>query len=295
MNKQERKDLVNELWKRDDPQVMIVRYDDELDRIGTQAETVTFHANPVQAIEAFLLLLLTGPSRRSHHYAFLENGQYTIKWLNAHLNSQKAPTPKDLVDEVMSDLTENHAVYHKITYITIISYLDYHTGGHDTPALRLEAATNLPLVPMPESSYALHNEQPSLDPAPASDLPEGEMPSTGTLINADDVVMFDHDAPPIWDPARAPGEYSFLDDEVQAQLLPFETEPYTPLFAESTSGPVPLPPANDAPPREIRNARLSLEARRVFACTFPGCSSRLTRPSDLRRHWQNVHRGHTQQ
>ncbi|KAG9628119.1 hypothetical protein KCU64_g17991, partial [Aureobasidium melanogenum] len=295
MNKQERKDLVNELWKRDDPQVMIVRYDDELDRIGTQAETVTFHANPVQAIEAFLLLLLTGPSRRSHHYAFLENGQYTIKWLNAHLNSQKPPTPKDLVDEVMSDLTENHTVYHKITYITIISYLDYHTGGHDTPALKLETATKLPLVPMSESSYALRNEQPSLDPAPASDLPEGEMPSTGTLINADDVVMFNHDAPPIWDPARAPGEYSFLDDEVQAQLLPFETEPYTPLFAESTPGPVPLPPANDAPPREIRNARLSLEARRVFACTFLGCFSRLTRPSDLRRHWQNVHRGHTQQ
>ncbi|KAG9660365.1 hypothetical protein KCU95_g11811, partial [Aureobasidium melanogenum] len=294
MNKQERQDLTKELWKRDDPQVMIVRYDDKLDRIGTQAEALTFHTNPMQAIDAFFLLLLTGPARRSHHYAFLKNGQYLIKWLNAHSNSQNAPTPKGLVDEVMSDLTENHTVYHKITYITIISYLEYHTRGHGTSDPRLKAIINLPLVPMSEYAY-VHDEQPSLDPAPASELLEGEMPSTGTLIHTDDVLMFDHDPPPIWVPERAPGEYSFLDDEVQAQLLPFETEPYTPLFAEPTPGPVPLPPANDAPPREIRNPRLSLEARRVFACTFPGCSSRLTRPSDLRHHWQNVHRGHTQQ
>ncbi|KAH0369884.1 hypothetical protein KCU65_g3037, partial [Aureobasidium melanogenum] len=181
MNKQEYKDLINELWQRDDPQVMIVRYDDELERIGTQAETPTYHTNPVQAVDAFFFLLLTGPARRSHHYSFLQN---------------------------------------------------------------------------------------------------------------DDFVPFGLYDPPFWVRGTAFGEYPPPGDEVQAQLLPSETEPDGPLLAEPASGPV--PPANDAPPQEIRDMSLSLEARRIFACTFPGCSSRFTRPSDRRRHEQNVHRGHTQ-
>lgn len=295
MDKQQRQALMNELWNQDDPHVMIVRYDDALDRIGTQAETVTFHTNPIQALEAFYLLLLTGPARRSHHHAFLKNGQYLIKWLNAYSNSQEPPTPNDLVGEVMSDLTEDFTVYHKITYITIISYLEYHTRDHGTPAPRPEASIDLPLDPLSDYSHDLHIDQPSIDSDPDPELLDGEMPSAGPLIDTDQVVMFDHNIPPSWVPSRAPGEYSFLDDEVQAHLLPCETEPYTPLFAEPTPGPVPLPPAVDVPPREIRNTRLSLDARRIFACTFSGCSSRFTRSSDLRRHWQNVHRGHTQQ
>lgn len=255
--RQARQALVNELWQRDDPQVMIVRYDDELERIGTQAETLTYHTNPIQAVDAFLRLLVYGSARRSHHYAFLFNGQYLIRWLNAHSNSQNPPSPKDLVDEVMSDLTENHTVYNKIIHITIISYLEYHARGRGTPAPRLEAATNSPDV--------------------------------------DDLMPFDLYTPPFWVHGRAPGECTWPSDEVQAQFLPSETEPGGPLLAEPIPGSVPLPPANNAPPQEIRDMSLSLEARRVFACNFPGCSSRLTRPSDLRRHMQNVHRGHTQQ
>ncbi|CAD0094574.1 unnamed protein product [Aureobasidium mustum] len=288
MDDQQRQALKDELSKRDDPHVMIVRYDDKLERIGTSAENVTFHSNPIQAVKALYLLLLTGPARRSHHYTFLKNGQYLIKWLNAHSNSQAPPTPNDLVDEIMSDLTENLTVYHKITYLTIIPYLEYHTRDHGTLAWRIEAITDLPL----EHAYDLDNEQSCINTGPDSQLLEGEMPSTGPLIDIDAVVMFDHDAPPVWVP---PDEFSFLDDEVQAQLLPFETEPYTPLFSEPTPGPVTLPQANNAPPREVRHRGLSLDARRVFACTFPECSSRFTRPSDLRRHWINVHRGHTQQ
>lgn len=289
MNKEERQVLMDELWKRDDPHVMIVRYDDKIDRIGTQAETVTFHTNPMQAIDAFYRLL-TGPETQWKHHAFLKNGQYLMNWLNAHSNSQKPPTPNDLVNEVMSDLTEDRAVRHEIAYLRIISYLEYHTRDQGIVPLRLEATTDLPLFTVSKDAYAFHDDQPSIDP----ELLEGEMPSTGPLIDTDQVVMFDHDIPPVWIPARAPGEYSFLEDEVRAQLLPFETEPYAPLFAEPTPGPIPLPPANNASLREIRNNHLSLDARRIFACSFSGCSSRFTRPSDLRRHWQNVHRGHPQ-
>lgn len=255
--RQARQALVNELWQRDDPQVMIVRYDDELERIGTRAETLTYHTNPIQAIDAFLRLLVLGPARRSHHYAFLFNGQYLIRWLNAHSNSHNPPSPKELVDEVMSDLTENHTVYHKIINITIISYLEYHTRGCGTLGPRLNPASN-------------------------PGFPETETSGTDTVADTDDLVLYDLYAPPYWIHGRAPGEY-----------LPLETEPDTPLVAEPS--PAPPPPANDAPPQEIRDMSLSLEARRVFACNFPGCSSRLTRPSDLRRHQQNVHRGHTQQ
>lgn len=215
MNKEERQVLMDELWRRDDPHVMIVRYDDKLERIGTQAETVTFHTNPMHAIDAFYRLL-TGPESQWKHHAFLKNGQYLMKWLNAHSNSQKPPTPNDLVGEVMSDLTEDRTVRHKITHLKIIEYLEYHTRDHGTPAQRLEATMDLPLSTTSDDAYAVYNDQPSIDPGPDPELPEGEMPSTGPLIDTDQIVMFDHNIPPVWVPARAPGEYSFLDDEVQA-------------------------------------------------------------------------------
>ncbi|THY27719.1 hypothetical protein D6C99_10622 [Aureobasidium pullulans] len=59
--------------------------------------------------------------------------------------------------------------------------------------------------------------------------------------------------------------------------------------------PAPTPAATSSnTPVENRDLNVPLDARRVFACNFPGCGKRLTRSSDLRRHWQNVHRGHRQ-
>ncbi|CAD0083381.1 unnamed protein product [Aureobasidium vineae] len=265
---------------------MVIRYD-PYDRIGTQAEAVTIHSNPMQAIDAFYRLF-TGPERQWEHHDFLKNGQYLINWLNAHLNPEK-PEPNDLVDEVMSDLTQDLTVYHEITYITIIPYDEWNSRDHGTLAERLEG----------KSGVLPHNDRINLDPGPDPQLPDEEM------VDADDVVMSDHDLPPSSAPPRRPSEYSFLNDEIQAQLLPFETEPFDPLFATPTPGPVPLPSANNAPAppppannprtREIRDTSLGdLNSRRRFPCTFTGCNKRFTRQSDLRRHCVRFHPSHPQ-
>ncbi|CAD0107586.1 unnamed protein product [Aureobasidium uvarum] len=280
MNKEERQALIDELWKRDDSQVMVIRYD-PYNRIGTQAETVTVHSNPMQAIDAFYRLF-TGPARQWEHHDFLKNGQYLINWLNAHLNPEE-PEPNDLVDEVMSDLTQDLTVYHEITYITIIPYDEWNTRDHGTLVERLER----------QHGVLPHDNQTNIDPGPDPQLSE--------MIDVDDVVMFDHGVSPS---SISPGEYSLLDDEAQAQLLPFEGEPYASLFATPTPGPIPLPSANNAPApsrpannprtREIRDTSLGdLNSRRRFPCTFTECSSRFTRQSDLRRHCLRLHSSRT--
>ncbi|KAK6006850.1 hypothetical protein QM012_005858 [Aureobasidium pullulans] len=154
MNKEERRVLMDELWKRDDPHVMMVRLDDKLDRLGTQAEAAAFRTNPIQAVDAFYRLL-TGLDNQEKHHAFLKNGQYLINWLHAHSNPQRSPTPNDLVDEVMSDLTKNLTVYHKITHLTIIPCLEYRIRDHGKPAQRHEVTTDFPLIATSEYPYDL--------------------------------------------------------------------------------------------------------------------------------------------
>jgi hypothetical protein len=45
MNRDQRQSLINQLWERDQPHVMIVKYD-ETERIGTQTSTITCHTTP---------------------------------------------------------------------------------------------------------------------------------------------------------------------------------------------------------------------------------------------------------
>jgi hypothetical protein len=289
MNREQRQTLVNELWERDEPHVMIVRYDDEAERIGTQGTTTTFHANPIQAIDAFFCLL--GP-RQYHDHPALNDNLY--RWLIAHSDSNpEEPSANDLVGDVMFDLTEDNTLHHPILALEIIPLLEYHTRDHGTLAERLERTTDLPLVPMSEYTYGFNSDPP---------LPDDDM-----LIDTEDVVMFDHTVPP-------PGlEIPLPDDETGVQYLSDEAE----LFATPTPGSVQLPAANHAPappptathnapalstrargprvPRPRVNTNLGLDARRIHACTFQGCSSRFTRPSDLARHWRDLHPGHPQQ
>jgi len=291
MNREQRQALVNELWERDEPQVMIVRYDDAAERIGTRATTTTFWANPIQAIEAFFNLL--GDRQYQRHPALNDNFYH---WLSAHMYAEE-PSADDLVGDVMSDLTEDNTIYHHIISLEIIPLLEYYNRDHGTLAERLEATTDLPLVPMSEYTYGFRDSQPSQSL-------DGDM-----LIDVEDVVMFDHSIPPPGLPglpglpSGPPSDYSFVVDD--------DDDDETELFATPTPGPEPLPATNHAPAhpstsnnnarahgahvRRSRVAHSTLDARRIHVCTFQGCSSRFTRPSDLARHWRSLHPGHPQQ
>jgi hypothetical protein len=278
MNREQRQSLIDQLWERDEPHVMIVKYD-KTEKLGVQASTITYHTNPIQAIDAFFCLL---GDRGCHHHPALNDNLY--RWLTAHSNPDQ-PSAKDFVDDVMSDLNEYLTFRHHIVFIEIIPLLEHYTRDHDTLASRLETTTDIPLVPMPEYTYGLCSYQPT--PNPASGSLEREMTNVG------DVAMFDHWIPPARLPFEVPAEHSFLDDEAQALLLPSQTD----LFATPTLSPAALSAANVAPaplpavnniPR-VHNSRLNLDARRAFACTVPSCPSRSTRPSDLARHCRNNH------
>jgi hypothetical protein len=190
----------------------------------------------------------------------------------------------------MSDLKEDLTVYHHIVFLEIIPLLEFHTRNYGTLAWRLEMTTVLPLVSMSEYTYSLRDYHPTSQP-PEPQLSENETDTC--LIDVGDVVMFDHSIPPLRSPPITPDEYSFLDDGVQVQLLPSQTE----LFATPTPGSASLPAVGVAPaplyavisaPR-VRKARLGLDARTVFDCSLKGRSSRFTRPSDLAHHWRNLH------
>jgi len=277
MNRNQRQSLINHLWDRDDLHVMIVRYNDEAQRIGTQGTATTFHTNPIQAIGAFFNLL--GDREYQRHPALNDN---MYRWLVAHTDGLAEPTANDLVGNVMSDLTEDNTVIHSsnIIALEIIPLLEYHNRGHGTLAERPDRTTDLPLLPIP----------PTPNPEPLIDLDE-------------DVVMFDHSVPP---PGFIP---PFVDDGSEVPPFVFSpSPPDSPLFATPTPGPVPLPAANNPPAPSLnapaqttrtnprrRVADPNVDARRIHTCTFAGCSSRFTRPSDLARHWRTVHTGHTQQ
>jgi len=291
MNREQRQSLVNNLWDRDDLQVMIVRYNDEAQRIGTQGTTTTFHTNPIQAINAFFNLL--GDREYQRHPALNDNMYH---WLVAHTDGLAEPTANDLVGNVMSDLTEDNPVIHSsnIIALEIIPFLEYHNRGHGTLAERPDRTIDPRLLPMSEDAFGPDDSPPAPDLEPLIDL-DG------------DVAMFDHWIPP---PGFIP---PYIDDG--SEVPPFErvlfspSPPNSPLFATPTPGPVPLPAADNPPapsptnpsaqttrtnPRR-RVADPNIDARRIHACTFAGCSSRFTRPSDLARHWRTVHTGHTQQ
>jgi hypothetical protein len=292
MDRDQRQSLINQLWERDQPHVMIVKYD-ETERIGTQTPTITCHTNPIQAIDAFFCLL----GNRQHHHPALNDNLY--RWLLAHSDPEE-PSAKDLVVNVMSDLKEDLAVYQPIVFLEIIPLLEFHTRDRGTLACRLEMATDLPLTPMFEYTYGLRNYQPTPNPASESLAPglfEDAM-DTG-LIDHGDVVMFDLSIPPTGLPPMVFGEYALLDDEVQVQLLPSQTElsatptpGFAPLLAADIA-PAPLPVVNSI--SRVHDVRLGLDVRRVFDCTFQSCSSRFTRPSDLARHWRNIHPNYRQQ
>jgi hypothetical protein len=268
MNKDQRQTLINEFWDDDDVHVMTVRYDDENERIGTQALIITYHSNSIQAIDAFFCLL---GERQYHHHPALNDNYY--RWMIAH-SDPEIPSANDLVYNVMSELTENFTVYHRIVFLEIVPLLEYHKRGHG-----LSSATE------------------SIDPQ----YPAGELIGTDTLTDVEDVVMFDHSAPP---------DSMLLEelvDDDQTGLLPTGREH----LASQTPGPAPLPTTNNAPapsrtvannaptyctrPRgthgrsNVVGTQSGLDARRIHACTFQGCSSRFTRPSDLARHCRNIH------
>lgn len=304
-NREQRRALINELWKRDDPQVMIARYYDEDERIGTQESVTTFHTNPIQAIYAFFDLL--GDWDYQRHPALNDN---MYLWLVTHTDGLAEPTAKDLVDNVMSDLTEYNTVIHHsgIIALEIIPLLEYHSRSYGTPALKIERTIGLPLVSMSDHSFGPSNYPPTpdlgLDNHPLNPNPE-------PLFDLDgDVIMFDHSIPP---------------SELHPPILGdgFEAYPYgtellspsrldSPLFATPTPGPVPLSVAKNPPvplpsalthnnrTRGVRNPRrrvvvTKVDARKIHACTFAGCSTRFTRSSDLARHWRSVHTDHPQQ
>ncbi|KAH0294057.1 hypothetical protein M436DRAFT_63612 [Aureobasidium namibiae CBS 147.97] len=290
MNREQRQSLINDLWDRDDLHVMIVRYNDEAQRIGTQGTTTTFHANPMQAIDAFFSLL--GNREYQRHPALNDN---MYQWLVAHTDGLAEPTANDLVGNVMSDLTEDNTAIHSsnIIALEIIPLLEYHNRDHGMLAGRPDRTIDPRLLPRSEYTLGLDDPPPTPNPEPLIDLDE-------------DIVMFDHWIPP---PEFIP---PFVDDG--SEVPPFERElfspspPDPPLFANPTPGPVPLPAANNtpapspnAPAQNTRNhprrrvADPNVDARRIHACAFVGCSSRFTRPSDLARHWRTVHTGHTQQ
>jgi hypothetical protein len=276
MNREERQSLINELWVIDDPHVIISCENmNGNERIGTRASTITYHTNPIQAIDAFFCLLA---ERQYHHHPALNDNFY--RWLIAQSDSE-APSANDLVENVMSDLLEL-TIYPRITFVEIIPLLEYHNRGHGiNPASR----------------------------SPDPQLPASESLNTDTLTDVEDVVMFDHSAPP---DSMLHEEQLFLNDD-QAELLPTEPE----VFASQTAGPAPSPTTNTAPapfrtvgndaPTHATRARgtrsrsnlvgtnSSLDARRIHACTYLGCSSRFTRPSDLARHCRNIHSAPRQQ
>jgi hypothetical protein len=276
MNRELCQTLINELWDVDDPHV-IISYENMNDHeeIGTRASTITYHTNPIQAIDAFFCLLA---DRQYHHHPALNDNFY--RWLIAQ-SDPEAPSANDLVKNVMSDLFEL-TMYPRIAFVEIIPLLEYHNRGR------------------------------GLDPAsrsPDPQLPAGEPLNTHTLTDVEDVVMFDHSAPP---DSMLPEEQPFLNDD-QAELLPTEPE----VFATQTSGPASLPTTNTAPAQSrtvnsnapthatralgtrsrsnLVGANSSLDARRIHACTYQGCSSRFTRPSDLVRHCRNIHSAPRQQ
>jgi hypothetical protein len=292
MNREQRQSLINQLWERDEPHIMIVKYD-ETRRIGTRTSTITCHTNPIQAIDAFFCLL----GNRQHHHPALNDNLY--RWLLAHSDPEE-PCARDLVVNVMSDLKEDLAVYRQIVFLEIIPLLEFHTRDHGTLAWRLETTTNLPLTPMSEYTYGLRNNQATPDPASESPEPQlsEDVMNTG-LIDREDVVMFDFPIPPAGLPSIVLGEYALLDDEVEVQLLPSQTElsatptpSFAPLFAADLA-PAPLPVVNSI--SRVHDVRLGLDVRRVFDCIFQGCPSRFTRPSDLARHWRNLHPNYRQQ
>lgn len=308
-SREQRRALINELWKRDDPQIMIVRYNDEDERLGTQGTITAFHTNPIEAIYAFFHLL--GDSEYQRHPALNDN---MYLWLVAHLDGLGDPTAMDLVDNVMSDLTEYNTVVHHsgIIAVEIIPLVEYHNRGHDTLTELNESTTDLPLAPTSDDAFGPENYPPTPNPEPLmhAESPAVSTPNLGPLIDSDgDVIMFDHSVPPT--ELNPP----FLGDGSEA--YPYKTELLSasplnsPLFATPTPGLVPLLAANNspAPPsnapahntrvREVRIPRRrvvhpNVDARRTHACTFAGCSSRFTRSSDLARHWRSVHTGHLQ-
>jgi hypothetical protein len=292
MNRAQRQSLINQLWERDQPHVMIVKYD-ETEGIGTQTSTITCHTNPIQAIDAFFCLL----GNRQHHHPALNDNLY--RWLLAHSDPEE-PSARDLVVNVMSDLKEDLAVYRHIVFLEIIPLLEFHTRDHGTLASRLETTTNIPLTPVSDYTYGLCNYQPIPNPASESLEPQLSEDAIDTgLIDHGDVVMFDLPIPPAGLPPMVIGEYAFLDDEVQVQLLPSQTElsatptpDLAPLLAADIA-PALLPTVDSMP--GVHSARFGLDARRVFDCTFQSCSSRFTRPSDLARHWRNIHPNYHQQ
>jgi hypothetical protein len=269
MNREQRQTLINELWDVDDPHVMIsFENTNDNERIGTQASTITYHTNSIQAIDAFFCLLA---DRQYHHHPALNDNFY--RWLIAQSDSE-APSANDLVEVVMSDLFEL-TMYPRIAFVEIINLLEYHDRGHGL------------------SSASRSSDR---------QLPAGESLNTDTLTDVEDVVMFDHSAPPDW---MLLEEQPLLDNG-QAELLPTEPEP----FASQTPGPAlptistaPAPSRtvnNNAPTRGTRTRNLvgtnsGLDARRIHACTYQGCSSRFTRPSDLARHCRNIHSAPRQQ
>lgn len=309
-NREQRRTLFNELWERDAPHVMIVRYNDEDERIGTQATITTFHINPIHAIYAFFNLL----GLRDQRHPVLNNNMYY--WMVAHLDGLGDPTAMDLVDNVMADLTEYNTVIHHsgIIALEIIPLLEYYGRDNATLAERPEGTTNLELVSMSDDAFAPGNYPPTPDlptpdlPTPNSPTPNSPSPNPEPLMDLDgDVIMFDHSVPPseLNPPFLGDGSKAHLSEITPSSPL----HPDSPLFATPTLGPVPLPSTNNphAPLPDaaahntracsVRNPRRrivepNLNARRIHACAFAGCPSRFTRSSDLARHWRSVHAGH---
>ncbi|THZ80234.1 hypothetical protein D6C84_07596 [Aureobasidium pullulans] len=290
MNKQQLDALSFELCHQNNPHVMVVSYNNLDD------ETVTFHQSVGIAISAFYSLLLP-----AHHH-FLHDGHYLAQWLERGEFDQ----PSYLVDTIMDDLS--NIVDHGFRLISIYSQEEYNRLIIDSgvPAPPSEQTTTFADAP----SHALIDAPIAYSP-PIAWSSDGDMPSQNP-VDVEDIVMFDHDTPPAGVPFMENGIYALMDENARARLwMPVDWQD-PPLFAEPTPGPIPVPnppaanpPAANPPaptpaatssntPVENRDLNVPLDARRVFACNFPGCGKRLTRSSDLRRHWQNVHRGHTQ-